>query len=159
MIGRYATDDATGDRSAEWGQRNGTLSDKTAAKEFGLTYAQIVAAIRAGRLQYRMGSMHGNPYLRLLRSEVESLVGKLHGAAGLKERQTKTELARIERDLRRLRSELAALEIRKAALLAEFAPRDAQTRSLAATTNTSAGVRTPRSVSGTKSARTTSWRS
>ena len=37
----------------EWVRKGATLSDKTARAEFGLTQDEIIAAIRAGKLQYR----------------------------------------------------------------------------------------------------------
>ena len=43
-----------------WLRKGATLSDKSARQEFGLTQQEIVAAIRAGKLQYRMHNMHGN---------------------------------------------------------------------------------------------------
>ena len=58
----------------EWGRKGATLSDKTARAEYGLTQDEIYAAIDAGQLQYRPAAMHGNPWLRLLRREVEDLV-------------------------------------------------------------------------------------
>jgi len=58
--------------------------------------------------------MHGNPWLRLLRREVEALVKRKHGA---KDRQAKTELARVTRELRRLKTLIAQLEERKAELI------------------------------------------
>jgi hypothetical protein len=60
-------------RSAEWGRKGATLSDKTARQEYGLTQEEIYAAIDAGTLQWRPAAMHGNPFLRLLRREVEDL--------------------------------------------------------------------------------------
>jgi len=102
---------------SEWQRKGATLSDTTAQKEFGITHDQIVRAIRAGKLQYREGSMHGNPWLRLLRREVEALVAGEQGVDYLKSKKTKTELARINRDLKRLKNEIAALELRKAKLL------------------------------------------
>jgi hypothetical protein len=68
----------------EWGRKGATLSDKTARTEFGLTQDEIVAAIRAGKLQYRQSSMHGNTWLRLLRREVEELVRSRNGEAYLR---------------------------------------------------------------------------
>ncbi len=91
------------------------------SSEFGLTKDEIVAAIRAGKLQYRPSSMHGNPWLRLLRREVEDLVSARHGERYLRERQARTELARVNRELKQLRTQLAALEERRAALLSELA--------------------------------------
>ena len=57
-----------------WSRKGATLSDKSARQEFGLTQQEIIAAIRAGKLQFRESNMHGNPWFRLLRHEVEALV-------------------------------------------------------------------------------------
>ena len=103
---------------SEWQRKGATLSDKTAREEFGLTQDEIVQAIRAGTLQYREGSMHGNPWLRLLRREVEALVRRKHGDHYLKQRQSKAELARIDRELRRLKTQIARLQEKKSHLIA-----------------------------------------
>jgi hypothetical protein len=103
---------------SEWRRKGATLSDKTAREEFGLTQDEIVRAIRAGTLQYREGSIYGNPWLRLLRREVEALVRNKHGHHYLKDRQSKAELARITRELKRLKTQIARLEERKSELLA-----------------------------------------
>jgi hypothetical protein len=103
--------------SAEWGRRGATLSDKTARTEYGLTQEEIYAAIDAGTLQWRPAAMHGNPFLRLLRREVEDLARTLYGEGYLRDRQARTELARINRELKQLRAQIAALEERRAALL------------------------------------------
>ena len=104
---------------SEWHRKGATLSDKTAREEYGLTQDDIVRAIRAGTLHYREGSMYGNPWLRLLRREVEALVRKKHGLNYLKSRQAKTELAHIHSELKRLKTQIAALEERKSKLIAE----------------------------------------
>lgn len=62
-----------------WRTPGGTLSDKSASKEFGLTQEEIVAAIRVGKLQARHNNTHGNPYYKLLRGDVEAFVGKKYG--------------------------------------------------------------------------------
>ena len=80
----------------EWARKGATLSDKTARSEYGLTQDEIFAAIDAGKLQYRPAAMHGNPWLRLLRREVEALVSARHGQGYLRERQARTELARLK---------------------------------------------------------------
>ncbi len=108
-------------RAEEWGRQGATLSDKTARSEYGLTQDEIFAAIDAGKLQYRPAAMHGNPWLRLLRREVEDLVRTGHGERYLQERKARTELAQINRELKQLRAQLAALEERRAALLADLA--------------------------------------
>ena len=105
----------------EWKRKGATLSDKTARAEFGLTQDEIIAAIRAGKLQYRPAAMHGNPWLRLLRREVEDLVSTRRGERYLRERQARTELKRVNRELKQLRAQLTALEERRAALLSELA--------------------------------------
>ena len=104
---------------SEWQRKGATLSDKTARKEFGLTQDEIVDAIRSGKLLYRRGAMHGNPFLRLLRREVEALVKTQHGDGFLKNQQAKTEAVRINREIKQLKAQLAALEERKARLAAE----------------------------------------
>ena len=109
------------DRDSEWQRKGATLSDKTARQEFGLTQDQIVQAIRAGKLQYRENSVYGNPFLRLFRREVEALIKKEHGDGYLANRKAKTELARINRELKRMKREMAILEARKSKLAADLA--------------------------------------
>ena len=108
------------DLESEWQRKGATLSDKTARKELGLTQDEIVQAIRAGKLQYREGSIYGNPWLRLLRREVEVLVETKHGHDYLKDQQAKTELARVNREIKRLKAQIVALEERKAKLVDEL---------------------------------------
>jgi hypothetical protein len=109
------------DYGDEWGRKGATLSDKTAQAEFGLTQDEIYDAIDAGKLQYRRAAMHGYPWLRLLRREVEDLVSTRHGERYLRERQARSELKRVNRELKQLRTQLTALEERRAALLSELA--------------------------------------
>ncbi len=104
------------DMDPDWQRKGATLSDKTAGKEFGLTQDEIVRAIRAGKLQYRQGSIYGNPFLRLLRREVEALVEKTHGGSYLEEKKARTELARINRELKQLKAQMAELEKKKSEL-------------------------------------------
>ena len=108
------------DVDSEWRRQGATLSHKTAQEEFGLTWEEIVRAIRAGKLHCQQQSMHGNPWLRLHRREVETLVRERHGANYLRNRQAKTELARINRELKRLKGQIAVLEERKSKLSVDF---------------------------------------
>ncbi len=101
----------------EWRQKGATLSDKTARKEFGLSQAEIEAAIEVGQLQYRVGVIHGNPWLRLLRREVEELMQSTYNDRDHRQRRAKADLARVDRELKHLRTEVAALEERRARLL------------------------------------------
>lgn len=98
---------------AEWSEQGATLSDKAARTEYGLTQAEIYAAIRAGTLQYREQSMHGNPWFRLLRREVEALVAEKGGEGLLHKQQNQSELNAVEKQLRSLRRQIAKLERRK----------------------------------------------
>jgi hypothetical protein len=100
----------------EWQHKGATLSDKTARQEFGLTQDEIHDAINAGTLQYRRAAMHGNPWLRLLRREVEALARTRHGDRHVSEQQARAELKHVNREIRRLRAELAELEERRAKL-------------------------------------------
>jgi hypothetical protein len=108
----------------EWGRKGATLSDKTARLEYGLTQEEIYVAIDAGKLQYRPAAMHGNPWLRLLRREVEGLVATRSGDRYLRERKARTEVAQINRELKQLRARIAVLEERRAELLNELAGQD-----------------------------------
>lgn len=103
-----------------WQRKGATLSDKTARKEYGLTQDEIIEAIRDGQLQYRENSIHGNPFLRLLRHEVEALIERKHGGDYLQEQQTKKELTAINRELKKLKKQIAVLEERKSKMLADL---------------------------------------
>jgi hypothetical protein len=104
----------------EWSRKGATLSDKTARKEFGLTQDEIVAAIDAGQLQHRVGVIHGNPWLRLLWREVEELMDSTYSDRDHRQRRARAEVARVDRDLKKLRTEVAALEEHGAKLLADL---------------------------------------
>ena len=57
--------------------------------------------------------------VRLLRREVAALVKQKHGGDYLMVQQTKTELAGVNRELKRLKTQIAVLEARKAKLIAD----------------------------------------
>ncbi|HTP17649.1 MAG TPA: hypothetical protein VMK13_17675 [Streptosporangiaceae bacterium] len=113
-------DDQDWEQRYEWTRKGATLSDKTARQEFGLTQDEIYDAIDAGKLQYRQAYMHGNPWLRLLRREVEALARTRHGDRHVNEQQARAELTRVKREIRRLRTELAELEERRAKLSSDL---------------------------------------
>ena len=100
-----------------WNIKGATLSDKSACKEFGLTQEEIIEAIKGGKLQYRNNYMHGNPYLKLVRSEVEALVNGTYGKNYLKKKKLKNELTQVNKELKRLKAEKASFERRKVELL------------------------------------------
>ena len=99
-----------------WTRKGATMSDKSARTEFGLTQQEIVAAIRAGKLQFREHNMYGNPWFRLLRHEVEALVRSRSGQAHLQKKKLQKELADVNKEARKLKTRLAALDRRRAEL-------------------------------------------
>ena len=55
----------------EWNRKGAVLSDVTAQKEYGVTRDFIMKGIQVGKLEYREGAVWGNPYIRVLRSQLE----------------------------------------------------------------------------------------
>ena len=103
-----------------WKQKGATLSDKSARQEFGLTQEEIYAAMREGKLQFQQNSMHGNPWFRLLRHEVEALVKEKSGKEGLRRKKLQKELADLDKEARKIKTRLKAIERRLAELTAEL---------------------------------------
>jgi flagellar capping protein FliD len=103
--------------ASAWTQKGGTLSDKTARKEFGLSQDEIIEAIKSGKLEYKQNYMHGNPYLRLLRNEIEALVNEKYGTNYLKNKKLKNELSQVTKEINKLKKQLASLERKKTELL------------------------------------------
>ena len=102
------------DGDSMWSRKGATMSDKSARQEFGLTQQEIIAAIRAGKLQFRESNMHGNPWYRLLRHEVESLVRDKSGLDHLTRRNSKRSWAELNTEARKLTTRLKAIERRRA---------------------------------------------
>ena len=102
----------------KWKELNATLSHNNAGKEFGLTEAEILEAMRQGKLQYKENYAHGNPYYRLLRAEVTALARELHGADFVQKQETKHKLQTINKEINSLKRKLASLERQKIELLA-----------------------------------------
>lgn len=76
--------------------------------------------MRAGKLQYREASMHGNPSYRLLRHEVEALVTEKGGEDRLHKKKLQKELADLNKEGRKIKSRLKAIERRRAELMEEL---------------------------------------
>jgi hypothetical protein len=91
-----------------------TLSDVTARKEYGVDSDFIVKGINAGKLEYREGAIHGNPYIRVLRSQLEAYVAEELGDDHLRSWQATTELREIQREMAQLRKRLDELVTRRA---------------------------------------------
>ena len=97
-----------------WSRKGATMSDKSARQEFGLTQQEIITAIRAGKLQYRESNMHGNPWFRLLRHEVESLVRDKSGPDHLHKKKLQKELESVPKvdHLRKMKYETQTIPFR-----------------------------------------------
>ena len=97
----------------EWNRKGATLSDVTANKEYGLRPDFIVKGIRAGKLEYREGTIWGNPYLRVLRSQLEQYIAEKLGADRLASGKNRTELRKIKKEMTDLRKRLTQLQARR----------------------------------------------
>ena len=97
----------------EWNRKGATLSDVTAKKEYGVDRDFIENSIRAGKLEYRQGAVWGNPYLRVLRSQLEQYISEQLGAGRLRSGKNKTELRKIKKEIADLQMRLDELEARK----------------------------------------------
>ena len=107
------------DKSA-WVKKGGSLSDKSARKEFGLVQEEIIEAIKAEKLQYRVNYVFGNPYYKLIRSEVEALVKEKYGDDHLEKKKIKKELVDTNKELRKLKKQIVSLEKTKVKLEAKL---------------------------------------
>jgi hypothetical protein len=104
----------------EWNRQGATLSDVTALKEYGVSQEFIVQGIQAGKLEYRENSVWGNPYFRILRSQLEQYIAEELGSQYLGGQKHQTELRKIKKEIGSLKKKLAALEARKAEIEAEI---------------------------------------
>jgi hypothetical protein len=98
----------------EWTRKGATLSDVTARKEYGVDSDFIIEGINAGKLEYRQGAIHGNPYIRVLRGQLEAYISEQLGDDHLREWREKTELREIGREVGQLRKRLEELVARRA---------------------------------------------
>ncbi len=97
----------------EWNQKGATLSDVTAKKEYGVDRDFIIKGIEAGKLEYRDGAIWGNPYLRILRSQLEKYIVKKLGKKCLVKVKNESELKKIKREISATNKKLKALQLRK----------------------------------------------
>src|SRR5664279_3319245 len=100
----------------EWNLKGATLSDATALKEYGVTTDFIVKGIRSGDLEHREGAIWGNPYIRVLRNQLERYIAAQLGPDHLAKKTTQIELRAINKEIAEIRKRLAVLEARKVAL-------------------------------------------
>ena len=100
----------------EWNRKGATLSDVTAKAEYGVDRDFIVKGIQAGRLEYRDGVIWGNPYLKILKSQLEKYVAEELGEDYLVRVKSQTELHMIKKEISALKKKLNMLQDRKTQL-------------------------------------------
>ena len=101
----------------EWSRKGKSAvegKDYRASKEYGVDSDFIVKGINAGKLEYREGAIHGNPYIRVLRGQLEAYIAEELGDDYLRRWQAKTELREVTREMSQLRKRLDELEARRA---------------------------------------------
>ena len=97
----------------EWNRKGATLSDVTARAEYGVSRDFIVQGIQTGKLEYREGVIWGNPYLRVLRSQLENYIAEELGEGALHRVKNQTELRRVKKEISDLKKRLKGLQERK----------------------------------------------
>ena len=97
----------------EWIQKGATLSDVTAGTEYGVTRSFIIEGIQSGKLEYREGSIWGNPFLRILRKQLEEYIEDRLGKDYLAKMKNKTELRMVKKEISSLKKKLTVLNDRK----------------------------------------------
>jgi hypothetical protein len=106
---------------ALWTQKGESLSHKNASQEYGLEESEIIEAIRAGKLQYKINYVHGNPYYKLLRKEVKALAKALRGESHFKKQEIAYQIKKITKEINDCKRKLKALEREKKALIEKLA--------------------------------------
>ena len=97
----------------EWNRKGATLSDVTAQKEYKVGRDFIVKGIRAGKLEYREGVIWGNPYLKVLRSQLERFIIEKLGKDYLLKEKNQAELRKIKKEISALKKRLNELQSQK----------------------------------------------
>lgn len=97
----------------EWNRKGATLSEVTAQSEYGVSSEFIIKGIQDGSLEYRDGAIWGNPYLRILRSQLEAYIVRELGEDFLRRTKNQTELRRVKKEINDLSKKLNLLQGRK----------------------------------------------
>jgi len=97
----------------EWNRKGAPLGDVTAKAEYGVERDVIVKGIQTGKLEYRAGSVWGNPYLRVLRSQLEHYLAEERGEHYVHSVKNQTELRKVKKAIAALKKQLAGLQKRQ----------------------------------------------
>jgi coenzyme F420-reducing hydrogenase delta subunit len=97
----------------EWNRKGATLSDATALKDYGVNRDFIVQGIQSKKLEYREGAVWGNPYIKVLKSQLERLIAEELGSKYLAKRTAQTELRKINKEIAELKKKIKDLQTKK----------------------------------------------
>jgi len=106
---------------ALWTQPGETLSHNNACKEYGLEKHEIFDAIKLGKLQYKENYAHGNPYYRLLREEVKSLVVELRGDKFFEKQEIEFQIKKATKEINSCKRKIKSKEKEKIMLTKKLA--------------------------------------
>src|SRR5215831_19460235 len=104
----------------EWNRKGATLSDVTAKAEYGVERDVIVKGIQTGKLEYRAGSVWGNPYLRVLRSKLAHYLAEERGEHYVHRVKNQIEWRKVNKAIAALKKQLAGLQKRQQELEASL---------------------------------------
>lgn len=100
----------------EWGRKNATLSEVTAQAEYGVSRNFIIKGIKRRKLEFRDGAIWGNPYVRILRSQLEAYIEEECGSGYLSAAKNDAKLRKLTKEIAAIKKTLRKLEARKATL-------------------------------------------
>ena len=100
----------------EWNQKGATLSDKTAMKDYGVDREFILKGIRAGKLEFQERSINGNPYVVILRRQLEQHIAEELGSDHLSLILNQKQIRTLKKEIKETRLKLQSLELELAAL-------------------------------------------
>ena len=104
-----------------WTQKGESSSHKNASKEYGLEESEIIEAITAGKLQYKINYVHRNSYYKLPRNEVKALAVDLRGESHFKKQEIEYQIKTITKEINSYKRKLKAFEREKEALIEKLA--------------------------------------
>jgi hypothetical protein len=100
----------------EWNQKGASISDKTARREYKVDQEFIIKGIEAGKLEFRYSSVWGNPFIRILRRQLEEYITSELGSECLIKAKSKTELKKIKKEIVELEKKLSELQAKRTEL-------------------------------------------
>jgi hypothetical protein len=93
-------------------EQKGSNPESRNSQERVRRYRGLHIGIRAGRLEYREGAIWGNPYLRVLRSQLEKYIGDELGQEYLEKAAGRLDLRKIKKEIPELKEQISELERR-----------------------------------------------